>query len=469
MDVFYIENPHTDPIRAFAKIHHLPYALLLDSADRRHPDARYSYILCNPLETIEAKDDEIMVSSRSKLMTLRGKDPFDVARQRMENMDFSTKAIKGLPPFQGGIAGLFSYDLGRTLEDMPGWAISNPDMPDMALGLYDQVIAYDHKLEKSWVITHARNQFEAQMKQAVLLNNLEGGPMLPEPLEEPIYWNPQFKPAAYKQRIEQVINYIRAGDIFQANLSQRFEAMLPVDFDPFSHYQVLRQVNSAPFASYMNLGPVKISSASPERFLRTDLQRRCQSKPIKGSAPRLKDKTEDFLSMQRLQTDKKNRAENIMITDLLRNDLSRVCAPESIQVDELCSVESFAGIHHLVSTVSGILDKGKHALDLLRACFPGGSITGAPKIRAMEVIEELEPTRRGPYCGSIAMVGFNGFMDSSILIRTLVYDHDSVSFNVGGGITALSNADDEYQETMDKAHLIFESFQSEETPTKIPA
>ena len=452
----------------FAKIAHTPYSLLLDSADPTHNDARYSYILTNPLETIECKGDEITLTTREKLRVLRSKNPLDIVQERIHNFAKNIETVAGLPPFQGGAAGLLSYDLGRTLEELPNHAITNPDMPDMAIGIYDQVIAFDHELEQAWIITHARKELEAQMKQSVLHHNLSAPASTNSRIEHtPLQWQGALKPAAFKERINRVKNYILEGDIFQANLAHRFEATLPIWFDPYSHYQHLRTVNAAPFCSYFNLGEIKIASASPERFLQCTSQGHVSTKPIKGTIKRGLSSAHDAHCKDTLANSYKDRAENIMITDLMRNDLSKCCTPESINVPNLCNIESFTNLHHMVTEVTGTLREDQTPIDLLKATFPGGSITGAPKIRAMEIIEELETHQRGPYCGSIAVIGFNGTLDCSILIRTLVYEGNNVSLSVGGGITALSNADDEYEETMTKAKAVFDSFIPEEKPAKL--
>jgi para-aminobenzoate synthetase component 1 len=463
MTIFVCDYHHTDAPRIFAKIQNMPYSLFFDSADRDHPDARYSYILANPLETIEAKGTDVTISSREKLKTVRGKNPFDVLKACLEAHEFDKKKRDDLPPFQGGAAGLFGYDLGRTLETIPDKAVDNPDMPDMAIGIYDQVLAFDHLLDKAWIITHAKNELEAHMKQAVLMNNLGTHPQQNHLYSSPLQWQAQFKPAEFKARIEKVKKHILQGDIFQANLAQKFEAVLPKMFSPYAHYQILRQTNAAPFAGFMNLGAVAIASSSPERFIHCDAYGHVSSKPIKGTIKRGDTNAKDKRQIERLLHSGKDKAENIMITDLLRNDLSRTCEADSINVPHLCRIESFARVHHLVTTITGTLKSGISRIDLLKNCFPGGSITGAPKIRAMEVIEELEPERRGAYCGSIGYIGFNGEMDSNILIRSLVYEGGRVSFHVGGGITALSDVDEEYEETLAKARAIFDSFEDTET------
>jgi para-aminobenzoate synthetase component 1 len=244
-----------------------------------------------------------------------------------------------------------------------------------------------------------------------------------------------------------------AGDIFQANLSQRFRARLPAGIAAFDLYRRMRQVNPAPFAAFVKAGDVAVASASPERFLSLR-DGRVETCPIKGTRRRGATPVQDRLLAEALLASEKDRAENIMIVDLLRNDLSRVCRDGSVAVPRLCGLESFATVHHLVSTVTGELRPGKGAVDLLAACFPGGSITGAPKIRAMEIIAELEPTRRGPYCGSVGYIGFDGNMDSSIIIRTYGIKGDEVVFQAGGGIVADSRSGDEYEETLAKARAL---------------
>lgn len=448
-----------DPLRAFAALQHLPYSLLLDSADLKHMNGRYSFVMSHPIETIESKDGEITLTNWEEQTTREG-DVFDIIAERVKHWVPETETIRGIPPFQGGAAGYFGYDIGRTLETLPDDTEHNPDMPDMAVGIYDQVMAFDHKKNQAWMITHAKNYHEARKKQDYILG-LIMAPTDIEPFQEfDIDWQPNFSKSEYIDQLSKTIRYIKNGDIFQANLSQRFDADLPQNFDAFSHYSHMRKINPAPFSAFMNCGDVKVSSSSPERFL-TVRGRRVQTRPIKGTRPLTGNKKQDKAHRKDLENSTKDRAENTMIVDLLRNDLSKVCLAQSIEVTGLCETENFASVQHLVSTVRGVLKKRKGPLDLLKACFPGGSITGAPKIRAMEIIEELEPTRRGPYCGSMAYVGFDGNMDSSILIRTLVYDKNQVSLQVGGGIVADSVPEDEYQETLDKAAAIFKSFQRE--------
>jgi para-aminobenzoate synthetase component 1 len=438
---------------AFAALQTQPYSLWLDSADTAHTQGRYSYIVSHPVEMIEAKDGRVTVTNSAQQTVLRC-DPFDILNERLAAWKSEAETVEGLPPFQGGLAGFFGYDLARSIENLPASTRLNPHMPDMAIGIYDRVIAFDHQKNKAWLIIHAESKSEAERKRTVLLHILKHKKT--EAKENPVLnWSPAELAESYKAKIRRVIDYITAGDIFQVNLSQRFEAVLPPSFDRFSHYLTMREVNPAPFAAYMNLGGIVISSASPEQFLSVQ-DNKVTTRPIKGTRPRGRDRKEDDKNREELAHSAKDRAENIMIVDLLRSDLSKVCKPASVQLTELCKLESFAGVHHLVSTIEGTLTKTP--IDLIRACFPGGSITGAPKIRSMEIIEELETARRGPYCGAMAWIGFNGAMDSNILIRTLVYQGNKVTLQTGGGITAGSDAEEEYRETLAKAEKIFRSF-----------
>tara|TARA_R110001592_G_scaffold20926_9_gene84647 strand:+ start:33387 stop:34805 length:1419 start_codon:yes stop_codon:yes gene_type:complete len=449
-----------DPVQAFLAVKHMPYSLFLDSADRKHPSSRYSFVMCQPIETIEAKDGKITVTNWEQRLSFDGQ-PFAVLQSRIKAWVENAETVANMPPFQGGAAGLFGYDLGRYVEDLPDTAQSDNKVPDMAVGIYDQVLAHDYLMKKTYIFTHAHNENEANTKRAHFID------LITRDVEPPPYqscaldWQSNFDKGDYIDTVKKVIDYIYDGDIFQANLSQRFTAQTPKDFDPFIHYMHLRAVNPAPFATYMNLGDVKISSASPERFV-TVKNKKVETSPIKGTRPRVADIIQDRANKNDLLSNEKDMAENTMIVDLLRNDLSKVCTPDSVEVVDLCKLESFVSVHHLVSHIRGQLTYNKGAIDLLRACFPGGSITGAPKIRAMEILEELEGIRRAAYCGSIGYIGFDDNMDTNILIRTLVYESRKISLQVGGGIVADSDPLAEYQETLDKAAAMFGSFKTDD-------
>ncbi|MBK3422693.1 aminodeoxychorismate synthase component I, partial [Methylobacterium ajmalii] len=273
----------------------------------------------------------------------------------------------------------------------------------------------------------------------------------------PLAWRSNFTAEAYARAVERVRDYIRAGDIYQANIAQRFEATLPPGFDAFAFYRRLRARNPATFAAYLEGDGLTLASSSPERFLRLD-RRAVETRPIKGTARRADDPAQDRARAEALAADPKERAENVMIVDLLRNDLSRICAPHSVAVPTLCGIETYAGVHHLVSAVTGTLKEGADGLDLLAATFPGGSITGAPKLRAMDIITEIEGDAREAYCGAIGWIGFDGSLDTSIAIRTVMLDDTCAVLQAGGGVTLLSDPESEYRETLTKAERVFSAF-----------
>ncbi|MFN3701145.1 MAG: aminodeoxychorismate synthase component I [Alphaproteobacteria bacterium] len=449
-------NAAPKPQDVFAVFSDRAHILYLDSADRAHPDSRYSFVMFEPDAVISSQthsSSEAFAAMRALLSAYK---------------PAATHSHAELPPFIGGLAGFLGYDLGRALEDLPSLAKADPDLPEFCMGLYSQLYAYDHKHERGMLITHERAgrsddsaEGDAQSREQDWLAQFQAAQSQTPPLSftpVSLAWRENFTQSAYEDSFARITEYICAGDIFQANMTRRFDA--PCGGVPAAaHYLNLRQVNPAPFAGYFDAGACILSSASPERFLRLDKSGRVIARPIKGTARQdTSDPQRDIEQREALLSSAKNRAENIMIVDLMRNDLARSCAPHSIEVPELCVLESFAGLHHLVSTVSGQLAADKDVFDLLAGCFPGGSITGAPKIRAMEIIEELEPTRRGAYCGAMGYIGFDGAMDMNILIRTLVYKGDSVSFQVGGGIVTDSDPAEEYAETLTKAHKILESF-----------
>lgn len=445
-----------DAPATFAAIADEPYSLFFDSARPGHPLNRYSFICWKPFETIEAKDGQVTITNADQQLSFRA-DPFAVLKERLDIWGDGITLDPQLPPFKGGAAGMFGYDLAREVETLPTRAKSDPAMPDMAVGLYDNVLCFDHEAGTARLLILALSKKDAQVKKEWIENRVaayvEKSFTCPQ-----IYWDETRREEEFRNDIRKTIEYIHAGDMFQANLSRRFTAKLPNDFDAYGHYRILRDVNPAPFASFMNFGNVKIACTSPERFLKVK-GRQVETRPIKGTRP------SDTPAAELLKSEK-DRAENAMIVDLLRNDLSRVCEDSSIDVTKLCGLETYEGVHHLVSVVEGTLRADNTPVDLLRACFPGGSITGAPKVRAMEVIEELEPFRRGPYCGSLGYIGFDGMMDTNIVIRTLVYSGKEVQLQTGGGILAVSDPQEEYKETLTKAAKLFESFAIAKKETK---
>ena len=449
------------PHELFSAFCDTPYSLLFDSADTSHSLGHFSYILFQPIETIETVGNRTTVTNLKKQSVFES-DPFEVIKNRIDEFELKIEKnyhnAKDLPPFNGGAAGYFGYELMRTIENIPSNNQERSDTPDLAIGIYDQVYAYDHSSQKGYYLAYAENEPDARHRfehfQSIIEKQTRNATL---PIEDS-QWVASHTKTKYLEDVQKVIDYIHAGDIFQANISQKFTAALPKGFDSWEHYKVLRKLNSAPFSNYMNFGVITIASTSPERFIASQ-NREVDTRPIKGTAPRQEDDSIDQLYRNQLENSDKDRAENTMIVDLLRNDLSKVCEDHSIVVTQLCGIESFSKVHHLVSIVKGILKADKSPLDLLKACFPGGSITGAPKVRAMEIIEEIEASARGPYCGAMGYIGFDGCMDTNIAIRTLVYEKENVSFNVGGGIVDDSKPEAEYNETLLKAEAMFASFE----------
>lgn len=449
------EVAYRDPLEFFAPFANDRHAVLLESAVTDGQRGRYSYIAVEPFQVLSSKNGNIVLGER----ILQG-NPFDLLHEQLGK--FNLLPAPNLPPFQGGAVGYFGYELAQHLERVPMARHDEMQFPDLVIGFHDVVIAVDHQQKRAWVISSGFSGAEAANRQQLaierlnhLLRRIESTAAQPQAAAEigRVELQSNFTQPSYETAVERVINYILAGDIFQANLSQCLQAKLPEGLSGIVLYRRLRKINPAPFAALIKSGDVEIVSASPERFLKLQ-HGRVETCPIKGTRPRGSTPQEDEVLAAELLASEKDRAENVMIVDLLRNDLSRVCRDGSVDVPRLCELETFATVFHLVSTVTGELQPGKTAVDLLAACFPGGSITGAPKIRAMEIIAELEPTRRGPYCGSIGYIGFDGSMDTSITIRTYGIKDGMVTFQAGGGIVADSRPADEYEETVAKARAL---------------
>ncbi|QDU37045.1 Aminodeoxychorismate synthase component 1 [Maioricimonas rarisocia] len=431
-----------------------PGLLLLDSAAREEPRGRYSFLTADPWEIVQLESVRF------------GDDPF--ARLRELTKQFAATTVPDLPPFQGGAAGLLGYELGGAWERLPSPAHDEFALPHLCVGLYDWVLAWDHFSGQAWIIAHgwpetdlsARDR-RARQRIGDVQKRLSGRSVpaaatsAPVRLQAPLHPLPDvdgvtsnFTRDKYLATVERVIEYIRAGDIFQANLSQRLTAPAPVS--PVELYLQSRRQNPAPFAGYFACDDWAVISASPERFLQVE-EDVVSTRPIKGTRGRRSRPEADLYTRDALRESEKDRAENTMIVDLLRNDLSRVCLPGTIEVPQLCVVETYETVQHLVSEVRGRLRPGHDFWDLLQATFPGGSITGAPKIRAMEIITELEQVARGAYCGSLFYCGFDGRADSSILIRTITQRGGWLQFPVGGGVIVQSDPESEYEETLTKA------------------
>ena len=441
---------------AVRRLAHWPRLLLLESALQREPVGRFSFLMADPVKhwTLAAP--------------CYGADPLTEFRSTSEQ--WAAENQLGLPPFQGGVAGLMGYELGQSWERVATPGYDEFQLPVMAVGLYDCVIAWDHQTNRVWLISqgwpesdrHARTDraarrirsvkhaLDAKLVERSLSSHSEV--LLEFAPQFPLANHPQvtssFSRENYLRTVERVIEYIDAGDIFQANLSQRL--LTRASGASTDLYSRLRLVNPAPFAGLMQWDDWSIVSASPERFLSV-INGEIETRPIKGTRQRKRGPEADLFTRDELRQSEKDRAENVMIVDLLRNDLSRVCLPGTVRVPQLCAVESYETVQHLVSEVRGHLDPQYTIWDLFRATFPGGSISGAPKVRAMQIIAELEPTVRGPYCGSLFYVGADGKTDSNLLIRSFVQRYGWLQCHVGGGIVAQSNPAAEYEETLTKA------------------
>lgn len=437
-----------------------PHLTFLDSASGYELLGRYSYLACDPFSTYMVAAGQASCDGAP----LEG-DPWEALRSILGR--YQQEHRPGLPPFQGGIAGYFGSDLNRTLERLSVPAIPGQNLPQSILHLYDVVLSFDHHDQRCWIVSTGwpvqdpagrvqRGRRRANQFGALLAVPKPQDVVLPSTADT---WRSNFSRESYIAAVRRVIDLILAGDIFQANIAQRFTAELPSTFDPLSFYCRLRLLNPAPFAALLRYGKLTIVSSSPERFLKLE-GRYVETRPIKGTIARATDSEEDQRRIEILNASEKDRAENTMIVDLLRNDLSRVCTAQSVDVVALCQLDSYASVHHLVSIVAGTLAEGEDAISLLRACFPGGSITGAPKVRSMEIITEIERVAREVYCGSIGFIGFNGHMDTNIAIRTVTTNADQAVFHAGSGITAMSDPANEYDETLAKAQRIFHTFQT---------
>ena len=459
---------HHDSARLFARIAHQPWAVFLDSgqmldAASGKPGSqygRYDILVADPFITFVSGESQTEVTERGNRY-VSAIDPFELLKQAMQPYVAAQEDL----PFTGGAVGYFGYDLARRLEKLASLAANADAIAPMQVGIYDWAVVIDHQHKTSWLVS---NGFDAKTR-----DNWDAlCALFDAPVSEASISAEQFavttpvrsnmdKPA-YARAFAAIKNYILEGDCYQVNLAQRFSAKAVGD--GWLAYQKLREISPAPFMAYMNLNRMQVLSGSPERFLQVVNGRHVETRPIKGTRPRSDDAVLDAQYAAELQSSIKDKAENLMIVDLLRNDIGKNCETGSVKADKLFQLQSFANVHHLVSIVTGKLQLAKTAIDLLRGCFPGGSITGAPKLRAMEIIEELEPHRRGVYCGAIGYIGFDGNMDTNIAIRTAVYIKNSeaegeISFYAGGGIVADSELEKEYTETLDKASSMMKVMQ----------
>ena len=455
------EHDWVDPEAAFAPHAESDGALWLDSSDTAHHTARYSFIALAPYQVHQGAQGDAAAQLEAIAAELRAHAAL------WDTLPDDIDAL--VPPFRGGAAGYFGYDMAPSTGPSESADAHSPHtLPALCIGFYDGVIAFDHHAKRCFLIatglpetTPARRADRANKKLAAWRQMLVGLPAkpLPNPVPAPplaAALQSNFTAQAYEDGVQKVIDHILAGDIFQANLAQRFHARLNPADSSFAYYQRLRRMSPAPFSGYHYFKGWAMASASPERFLQAQ-NAVVETRPIKGTEARGATPAQDSEIAARLMASEKDRAENIMIVDLLRNDLAKTCRDGSIRVPQLCALESFANVHHLVSTVRGQLADDKTPFEALQASFPGGSITGAPKRRAMEVIDAIEPDHRGPSYGSIGYIGYDACMDTNIIIRTAFMRGDEINFHVGGGIVADSQPRREYRETLNKARGLMDA------------
>jgi len=440
----------------FNKIAHLPWAIFLDSGQPQSEFGHYDVMVANPFVKVVTRGDVTEVIDANGVTSTRD-DPFETLKKAMAPHQISKTEL----PFEGGALGYFAYDLGRRVEKLPVVAADAEQLPEMMVGIYDWAVVVDHRLKRAYLVSHAKNAATPKEWPALCaLFEAPCGGLNASVFAVTSALTSNLTPTAYHQAFEKIQRYIQAGDCYQVNLAQRFSVQ--ASGSGWAAYQTLREISPAPFMAYMNLqdnySEIEVLSASPERFLQVNGEH-VETRPIKGTRPRAADPIKDRENAASLQNSPKDRAENLMIVDLLRNDIGKVCETGTVHANHLFALESFANVHHLVSTVTGKLKSNMTTIDLLRACFPGGSITGAPKLRSMEIIEELEPNRRGIYCGAIGYIGFDGNMDTNIAIRTAIYSHQQMRFYAGGGIVADSECEKEYRETWDKASSMLQLVQ----------
>jgi para-aminobenzoate synthetase component 1 len=455
--IHYHEMAARAPLEVARRLKRHAHLAYLDSGKDPEGLGRYSYVAADPFGVFRVIKGRAYWNESAL-----DAPPFEAFRSLLER--YQRPIWADLPPFQTGVIGFLSYEAARLMEAVPCMVEPDDHMPDIEFGFYDVVFAHDHAENRSFILSSgwpeqdpsARDQ-RAKARIAWLLDVLDE-PMPAEALNPAITeWQFDMDQARFEAAVQGTIERILNGDLFQANLAQRFLAKLPAGFDPLVFYANLRRMSPSSFGAYLNFGDISLASNSPERFL-TLKNRRIEARPIKGTAPRGATPEADKALAQGLKDSVKDRAENTMIVDLLRNDLSRVAEPFSVKVPILCGLETYASMHHLVSVVEATLAANYDGLDLIMAAFPCGSISGAPKLKAMGVIGEIEGVSRGVYCGSIGYIGVDGTMDLNVAIRTVTFQTHQARFHAGGGITALSHPSEEYQETLVKAERIFRAF-----------
>jgi para-aminobenzoate synthetase component I len=420
------------------------HSFMLDSAMGENNLGRYSFISSSPFKILKYKNSN--------------ENPLNSLKEELSKYNVINNSHL---PFIGGAVGYLSYDLGNYMEKLPRSAVDDTNVPDLYFGLYNWVVVIDHLENKTYIATPNIDEQEEKILVDKINNRIIEAETngidsicYEEKNIEPTKLVSNFKKENYLEAVQKVREYIRNGDIYQANLTQRFSGK--TSLSSYELYRDLRRISPAPFGAFLNFEGTHILSNSPERFTKF-FKNTIETRPIKGTRARGKTVEEDILLQEELKNSEKDKSELLMIVDLERNDLGKVSKIGTVKVPELFVIEPYANVHHLVATVIGELEEGKDCIDIIENTFPGGSITGAPKIRSMEIIDELEPTQRNVYTGSIGYIGFNGDMDLNIAIRTIIKQDQNIHFQVGGGITWDSNPEDEYQETIDKSRSMMKA------------
>lgn len=436
-------------------------SFLLESVKGTPRIARYSLIGLDNFLIFKSKDDLVEIEENGKKESYRA-NPIKALREIFKR--FPPPKIDYLEGFFAGAVGYLGYDLVHFIEELPKTTLDDLKLPDCYLLFPKSLIIFDHLKKRLKIVVNlfqGERYEEAKKRISEILLEVEiAGPAEIErrpSKKRAVSFTSNFTKDAYLNMVKRAKEYIKAGDIYQANLSQRLS--LPLNgAQPFRLYKLLQEINPSPFSAYLNLDGLTLVSSSPERLVRVR-DGLVETRPIAGTRPRGREESEDRELEAELILSSKERAEHIMLVDLERNDLGRVCEYGSVVVDEMMTIERYSHVMHIVSNIKGDISKSKDIFDVILACFPGGTITGVPKVRCMEIIDELEPTRRGPYTGSIGYLGFNNLMDLNIIIRTFVIKDGQAHIQVGGGIVADSDPEHEYFETLDKAEALIKALE----------
>ena len=450
------------PVTAYLKLKDKGYSFLLESAEGGEKWGRYSFIGCTPILIITYQDERVKISGpEGKDIYERVNDPLPLLRETLK--EFHLAQLSDLPRFQGGLIGYFSYDIIRCFERLPNISIKDLSIPEAVFVLPKTLIIFDHVKHTVKIVSFVDLRKERGLKKAYegAISSIEKNILQ---LRSPLNYGPKaisistissnFSKESFMSAVDRIRSYIFSGDAIQVVLSQRLSTK--IEGDDFSIYRALRSINPSPYMFYLNFDKLKLIGSSPEILVRLE-DDLITLRPIAGTRPRGRDENEDLALEEELLNDPKERAEHIMLVDLGRNDVGKVSRPGTVRVTDLMVIERYSHVMHIVSNVTGRLQEGRDAFDVLKACFPAGTVSGAPKIRAMEIIEEFEPTRRGPYAGAVGYFSLSGDMDFCITIRTVVVWEDMLHVQVGAGIVADSVPEREYEETMNKAKAMLKA------------